>query len=527
MPAESRLAMDPSVRVTVACATAVGAACLLVRACRRSRQNESKRPPCAGGQYGNLLHLLRMGSMTRACESWREKYGDVYFAATPVMPNQCIVMDIDAMQKIIALDAKLGMTLWMPQAYETIRGAKDLQLLSGSAHKHWLRVLNPTVSPRALDSYAPRLYAAFADMWRRAAAKDGEVIILNIVQRTKLRAMADIFYGLTMPEGDAALDQMAKDFELCVNGSFAIPINLPGMQYRKALKASARIRGMLRDILRQELRRRAEARESAPVQSPGGGAVASRKPLRSAVEAIAELSESADQSIRDSVASEDLVVANLMLLLEAAHNTSSFATTALLCELHSPGNEARLAKARGEAAEHLKRTGGVDAAIQPTTTEFQGLPYINACIDEVLRIYRFVGSIPKDLLAGQSVEAKGYTLEGPMTVTVQFGNSFLDPVLFPRPVEFLPERWLPDAPSDIAVSETARRAFLPFGFGAHICLGKNLARTSIKLSFLAMVAGGFEVELVGPLERAHGLLPEVVVKGGGLARVTKSTTATT
>lgn len=43
---------------------------------------------------------------------------------------------------------------------------------------------------------------------------------------------------------------------------------------------------------------------------------------------------------------------------------------------------------------------------------------------------------------------------------------------FPRPAEFLPERWLDASPSPEYTS-------LPFGSGARACIGRRLAETAL------------------------------------------------
>lgn len=52
-----------------------------------------------------------------------------------------------------------------------------------------------------------------------------------------------------------------------------------------------------------------------------------------------------------------------------------------------------------------------------------------------------------------------------------------DPVAFPEPERFLPERWMTPA----AVSNEMKELFMPFSKGTRACLGKNLAMMELKL----------------------------------------------
>jgi cytochrome P450 len=86
-----------------------------------------------------------------------------------------------------------------------------------------------------------------------------------------------------------------------------------------------------------------------------------------------------------------------------------------------------------------------------------------------------------------------------------------DPEIYPRPEEFRPERFL-EAPSD-------GYAFLPFGGGAHRCLGASLAMLEMKVVFRELL-DRFELEpttagLAKPVARG----PTIAPRGGGRVRV--------
>ena len=49
-----------------------------------------------------------------------------------------------------------------------------------------------------------------------------------------------------------------------------------------------------------------------------------------------------------------------------------------------------------------------------------------------------------------------------------------DPVLFPNPDEFRPERWA-------AVTPRQKNAFIPFSHGPRACVGRNVAEMEMKL----------------------------------------------
>jgi cytochrome P450 len=105
-------------------------------------------------------------------------------------------------------------------------------------------------------------------------------------------------------------------------------------------------------------------------------------------------------------------------------------------------------------------------------------PYLDAVLLETLRLYppaRHIDRCPvQDVRIGDVQIRHGANVLISPLVTQQ------DPRLYERPSDFVPERWL-----DGRVAE--RGAFVPFGAGAHTCIGEPLAR-AIVATTLATVA---------------------------------------
>lgn len=54
-----------------------------------------------------------------------------------------------------------------------------------------------------------------------------------------------------------------------------------------------------------------------------------------------------------------------------------------------------------------------------------------------------------------------------------------DERFFPRPDEFLPERWLRETTGELAKSKEFPFAHKPFGFGPRSCIGQRFAENEI------------------------------------------------
>jgi len=52
---------------------------------------------------------------------------------------------------------------------------------------------------------------------------------------------------------------------------------------------------------------------------------------------------------------------------------------------------------------------------------------------------------------------------------------------FERPDEFIPERWLEDKSMSISAKNAHPFAFMPFGFGPRMCIGRRLAELEMRV----------------------------------------------
>lgn len=114
-----------------------------------------------------------------------------------------------------------------------------------------------------------------------------------------------------------------------------------------------------------------------------------------------------------------------------------------------------------------------DAAIAHTAgdksaTRFDAPPYLGALFNEALRLYPpvwFIGRIARKPIAlhGETLDAGTRLLCSPLVLQQL-------PRLWPEPMHFKPERFLPNA--DVPL---VPRAFVPFGTGMRACIGRGLA----------------------------------------------------
>ncbi|OJJ94721.1 hypothetical protein ASPACDRAFT_37352 [Aspergillus aculeatus ATCC 16872] len=132
-----------------------------------------------------------------------------------------------------------------------------------------------------------------------------------------------------------------------------------------------------------------------------------------------------------------------------------------------------------------------------TSATCASLPYVDAVIDEGLRMYSpMAAHLPRVVPRGGATVA-GQFLPENTDVHVPHYASYMSDTNFFRAKEFLPERWLGTDPQ---FDGDRRDTLQPFSMGARNCLGKSLAYLEMRLT-LAKLVYHFDMELCPTSER--------------------------
>jgi cytochrome P450 len=166
--------------------------------------------------------------------------------------------------------------------------------------------------------------------------------------------------------------------------------------------------------------------------------------------------EFTDTEIRDQV----------MTLMFAGHDTSTSTLTFMLHELaRHPEVTRRL------HAEQDEVLGGES----PTALQLEKeMPYLDMVLDEVLRLYPPAWIGPRR--AVREYEFGGYTVPKDAYVNYCSWASHRLSEVFPQPEAFIPERFTRERKAALP-----RGAYVPFGGGSRICIGKRFGQTEVKL----------------------------------------------
>jgi len=381
----------------------------------------------------------------------RGRYGDpirvdtvngvVYLTGTPAGAQQVFTADPDT---------------FVPFAAEVVRpliGDNSILLLFGARHRRERKLLVPAFHGERMRAYGETIRAA-ALAAAAAWPSDREFVFQTSSQWISLEVIIRAVFGVVEPGHVEAV--RAAILELVASAAPSM-LFFPFMQrsffglgpWPRLQRARERIDLL---IAGEIAARRARADEA-------GEDILSLM-LRARDEEGAPMS---DAELRDE----------LLTLLFAGHETTGIALAWAIYWLHR--DPERLGRLREE----------LDAAGErPDPEVIARMPYLEAVVQETLRLHPIVPDIPRQL--ARPFELGGYKLPPGAAVSVATALLHSAPETFPEPDKFKPERFLGRKYTPFE--------YTPFGGGARRCLGAAFATYEMKI-VLATLLGRFRLEL--------------------------------
>jgi cytochrome P450 len=294
--------------------------------------------------------------------------------------------------------------------------------------------------------------------------------------RIAMRAL----FGLD-PDATAGLD-VAAEFERGLSfweREYVLQIlRGPGSPYRRIVRARRRLAA----VIEEEITRRRRA---------GGGGEDILSLLLEATDSEGARLDGAQ--VRDQV----------LTLLFAGHDTTTSTVTFLFHELAgAPEWRRRLAGERDR----------VLGSAEPTFDVLFGeLTDLGMAVDETLRLYPPAWIGPRRSVA--DFEFAGHRVPAGLPVAYSSWATHHLADVFEDPHAFRPERFAPEARASIP-----RGAYVPFGAGPRICIGKRFGELEVR-AIAAAVLARFELEPERPERMRVRQMPTLSPKGGLRVRV--------
>ncbi|MBS3929394.1 MAG: cytochrome P450 [Sphingomonadales bacterium] len=396
---------------------------------------------------GNTLALL--ADPIKFGDRMRQTYGDV-FRNHAFGRRSVLLFGADA-NELVLFDREKNFS--SAQGWGSVLDLlfpRGLMLLDFDHHRADRRALSIAFKPGPMRHYADALNRGIADTVSTWANR--EMKFYPAIKQLTLDLAADSFLGVPL---GAEADAINKAFVDSVQASVGV--------VRKPLPFTAMGRGvagrkfLVEYFTKETLRRRAE----------GGGQDM--------------FSQFATATHEDgSLMPVDEVVDHMIFLMMAAHDTITSSATSLVWLLAK--NPEWQDKLRAEA---LAVTGGVG---RPLAYDDLGkLELTEMAFKEALRLIPPVPSLPRRAL--REFEFGGYRIPAGTGVGISPSAVHKDPAHWPDPERFDPLRFTPEQ-----VANRHKYAWVPFGGGAHMCLGLHFAYMQIKV-LMVQILTRYQIEV--------------------------------
>jgi cytochrome P450 len=384
------------------------------------------------GVFGSLRRGVAYSADHRA------RYGDIYQASFAGMPV-VLVWDADEIHKILRNDDRawstaLGWDKLMFHALEPHAGnARVLLTLDFDDHRAARKLVQPAFTMKALDGY------------RSIAARRIDEVIPTWIERGKIgfkrevrivlaNVASAIFTGIDDPDQIASVDRALVDFWGGLTALSRRPWLSP--TFRRSRRGLASLLATFRALV--------------PVRRATGGD-----------DLLSQLCRAGDD--------DEAIVRTFLSVMFGAFDTTSAAITSMgyLLAKHPEWQE----RVRDEARQIP--LGELDLAAM------KKLPQLESVWKETLRLMPVASFVPRCAL--REVEVSGHVLPAGTFVGPMMGAIGRHPRWWKDPERFDPDRF------SSGEAEQHPGIALPFGGGAHACVGQQLALMEMKLFWHALL----------------------------------------
>ncbi|KAL3699015.1 hypothetical protein R1sor_017037 [Riccia sorocarpa] len=390
------------------------------------------------------------------------KYGPLF--KWRFMGNWVVMLEQPEGNKFIfQSEGTLNHTFW-PDAIAALFGPESLETISGEHHKlirrHMNRFFDHSAMSRYLDGVNRNAVRHFTNHWQ---GKE-QVVALDMKNLYTFSTICNLL--LSVEEGPL-MDKFLVNCSKWAIGLTCLPINLPGCQYYEALKARKVILRMLDRMLEQ---RRMEIAEDQLLEG-------------AKVDVLSSLLTVPDE--KGTFLPDSCVKDNILLMLVAGFDTSSSVLAMTIYYIaKNPSVYDEIIKEHKLIMEEKRRLGKDDDTL--SMEEISAMKYTWSVLKETLRLHPpGTGSFRKTVT---DLDYKGHHIPKGWLLMWSNQHSHYNPRYFKEPLKFDPSRWnVPPAPF----------SYLPFGGGAHTCLGNEFAKMEM-LVFIHHLVRRYCWSLVDP-----------------------------
>ncbi|HRI48787.1 MAG TPA: cytochrome P450 [Pseudomonadota bacterium] len=396
----------------------------------------STKPPGPGKLFAIPAALRLLKDPPALIMDYTERYGPVWRTH---MPDRGRLVDLvwlmgrDGNERVLAPPHRDDFSWYEGYRFtmEPMLGGNNLILLDGKEHRQRHRVLIPAFHPQkdgayiaAISALTERRFAA----WRKGAVMD----LAAELKQLSFHVAAHLLFGAA----DEEIPWLTEQFEEIGLGLYSVfRLPLPGTRFARGLAARRRLTAYIEERLAQY-----RSRGELPANMLGS------------------LVDSRDES--GAPLPDQTLVAEVLAFLFAGFDTTSSMYLSFWVEL--AGRPDLYAAIRAEAR----------ALSTPSYQAMQEQPMLEATLLETERLHPSLIFCMRG--AARDFHFAGFDIAKGSKVAYSPYYTGRQPDLFPRPLEFRPERFLSGA-------RPPPYSLCGFGGGHRACIGKRFATLEMRL----------------------------------------------
>jgi len=314
--------------------------------------------------------------------------------------------------------------------------------MDGEKHKRHRSIVQKAFSLPALKDYLAQMPPIIQQTIEELGQEKPPAKVYPHFKMLTLRMAAKIFFGITDP---VLVQKIMDAISPMTQAQYSLQMNIPGTVYHKALKGRKYLIEAFTELVKE---RRA---------NPG-------KDL------FSNLCHA--KSEEGEVFTDEEIIDHMIFMVQASHDTTAWTMTSMAYYLAKyPEWQA---KVKAESSQ-VKLTEQIDFRT------LMGLKNLTLFFKEAMRLSPSIGNMFRE--ADEDIVIDGKTIPKGAKMWMSTSLPLKDPKYWTNPKQFDPERFNEERNE----YKGCPHAYLPFGAGAHLCIGNIFAEMSVKLMTVALV----------------------------------------